>query len=477
MSKSDISEIYGDALPKDDSTLWQRFNESVSGHPAAIALAISHQPPGLYGIPNQALEDNQYQQAPYLRWTFKDLRYAASRLSKALKAIGVLPGMPIITFLPNGVEYVLMLWAANEIGCILAPINPRNLSNKVEVTHMINTVASTAPEKKLLIVAGDSHVADQVGSLGGVGNALKFVVGDRNPISNWSSFQELMEYPTDMEDSLVMTNGSTSKSSFEVVLFTSGTTSLPKGCKWDSSTLISILTMRANLAGYMKPGDKWGIVLPNNHAIGFVSLVTSHAFGGAVVFPGATFVPAPMLSILRLEKCTHTSVVPTMVNAMLSVEAIDGTRLDDLKNVFLGGTMITPETLRQCIEELGSSGVENGYGMTEGIIISSGSQSDYKAIVRGDEVSAGWALPGTAFKICAPGQKTALARNKLGEIHHGSPLLCAGYIGKKTDDFYVDAEGRRWFITGDQGFIDETNRVFVTGRYKGSCILHSYDLG
>jgi acyl-CoA synthetase (AMP-forming)/AMP-acid ligase II len=477
MSKSNISEIYGDFLPEDDSTLWQRFNESVSSYPDSIALAISHQSPGLYGIQNQPLEDDQYQEAPYLRWTFRNLRYATSKLSNALKARGVTPGMAIITFLPNGAEYILMLWAANEIGCLLAPINPRNLSNEVEVAHMISTVASTAPGKRLLIVAGDSAVADHIDSLAGTDNAIKICVGGNNPISKWSSFQELMEDPSEIEDYPVMTNGSTLKSPFEVLLFTSGTTSLPKGCIWDRSNLTCVLTFRANLAGRFEPGDKWGLVLPNNHAMCFFSLVTSHAIGGAVVFPGATFAPPSMLSIMRLEKCTHTSLVPTMVNAMLSVEEAGGTRLDDLKNVFLGGTMISPEVLRQCTEELGSSGVENGYGMTEGLIISSGAQSNYEAIVRGDDVSAGWALPGTAFKICAPGEKTALVRDQLGEIHHSGPLLCAGYIGKKSDDFYVDTEGRRWFITGDQGLIDETDRLFVTGRYKGSYIRHSEDFG
>lgn len=473
MSKSNISELYGDELPNDESTLWQWFNNVVANHPDTTALAVSHQPRGLYGIQDQPLENNLYHQAPYLRWTFKDLRYATSKLSKALKARGVRSGMPIITFLPNGAEYVLMLWAANELGCILAPINPRNLSNKAEVTHMISTVSSTAPGKQLLIVAGDSTVVDQIDSLLGTDGAIKVSVAGGGSVSKWASFQELMEESNEFESSMVMTNGSTSKSAFEVIMFTSGTTSLPKGCKWSPSQIKHVLTLRAHLPGHIEPGDKWGIVLPNNHAIGFVSLITSHAFGGAVVFPGPAFAPATMLSILRLEKCTHTSVVPTMVYAMLSVEAPGGTRLDDLKNVFLGGTMITQETLRQCIEDLGSSGVENGYGMTEGVVISSGSQTNPRSLVRGDDVAAGWILPSTGVKICAPGGKTALARNELGEIHYGSPLLCTGYIGKESDDFYMDTEGRHWFITGDQGLIDETDRIFITGRYKGTCNIVS----
>jgi acyl-CoA synthetase (AMP-forming)/AMP-acid ligase II len=178
-----------------------------------------------------------------------------------------------------------------------------------------------------------------------------------------------------------------------------------------------------------------------------------------------------MMSTLRREKCTDAILVPTMLHALLSVKATQGQKLEHLKHVVFGGSLLTPAILKSCVNELGAQAVENAYGMTEGTIIGTGPQTNILSMVKGDDVSVGTVLAGTGFKACLPGQNLPVPRGTLGEFHfHSDSLNEEGYIGVKTDEYYTDTEGRCWFKTGDQGIIDHDGRVFIVGRYKDMII-------
>lgn len=182
---------------------------------------------------------------------------------------------------------------------------------------------------------------------------------------------------------------------------------------------------------------------------------------------GSAFVPTTMLDTLTRERCTHATLVPTMLHALVSIKATQGQKLAHLKHVIFGGALLTPAVLKSCVEELGANAVENAYGMTEGTLISTGKQTNPMAMVKGDDVSVGSVLTGTGLKCCLPDEIAPVPRGTPGEIHfHSETLGFAKYIGMESDDFYNDAVGKRWFKTGDQGVIDHDGRVFIVGRYK-----------
>jgi acyl-CoA synthetase (AMP-forming)/AMP-acid ligase II len=178
-----------------------------------------------------------------------------------------------------------------------------------------------------------------------------------------------------------------------------------------------------------------------------------------------------MMDTLWREKCTHATLVPTMLHALIGVKATQGQKLKHLKHVMFGGSLLTPAVLKSCVEELGADCVENTYGMTEGALISTCKQSNPMNIVKGEDVSVGSVLSGTGLKTCLPDETTPVPRGTPGEIHfHSEYLGYGGYIGMESDDFYDDAEGKRWFKTGDQGVIDHDGRIFIVGRYKDMII-------
>lgn len=461
-----LSEVEGGPLLEKVPLFWEQFNAAVDKYPDNVALVSTHQHPKLYGIPSVSLSDDQYIKEPYLRWTYKNLKHGVARLVAGLSKQDVIESTPaIFTFLPNMAEFVLAVWAADRLGCSLVPINPRNLTNKEEVIHMIMTAMSARQSTSAIMFVTSDDVARQIQELDLTFQFKLVVCTPEHSNKDWIAFSDLM--PTDLtEDEVSLSKDD--KVANGMILFTSGTTSLPKGCFWTQSAMGTMFAQRELLgeASTPSPGDVICIVAPNNHAIGFVFVHIALKCGATIVYSSPSFAPQDLMDTMSREKCTHTGLVPIMVHALLGARASSGGKLETLKSVFLGGSMVSPEIMRQCADGLGADGVENGYGMTEGAVLFSGSKKDWKKLVSGDDVSIGRVMAGQKIRICGPGTRTPVRRGEPGELHVSSPVLVAGYIGKESDDFYIGDDGRRWFVTGDQASIDHNGRVFIVGRYK-----------
>lgn len=101
-----LSEEFGGTLDN-RPTIWGAFTNNATLTPDALALVCTHQPSGLFGVPNVDTNNDTYRQRPYLRWSYSSVRDAITRLVTAWQARGIQEGSVLITFLGNGLEYVL----------------------------------------------------------------------------------------------------------------------------------------------------------------------------------------------------------------------------------------------------------------------------------------------------------------------------------------------------------------------------------
>jgi acyl-CoA synthetase (AMP-forming)/AMP-acid ligase II/aryl carrier-like protein len=474
VSSNELSEVDGapfqlEGLP----SLWALFNRSIQEYPDDCAFAATHQPPDLYGIPSLPLGDAKYQQRPYLRWTYKNLKDAIDRFADGLKSKGVTKGTPVIAFMQNSAEVILTLWASLKLGAIFVPINPRNLSNEAEVTQMISTAISTGTSGRSVFVANSAEVAKQIDNSGLPGKeALKIAVAESDAPTGWMLFKNFISAKIQRNGVANghVVHGSEETSTDDMIFFTSGTTSLPKGVLWSYPTMATSLALRARDADSMKNGSATAVVVPNNHGIGNIFILTALCNGSKLVFPGPVFEPQKFMDALQREEITHVSLVPTIVHALIGRRGANEKKLDSLVSVMLGGSMVTPELLRQCTEELGSRGCENGYGMTEGVLNCSGNFRDISKLIKDGKVTVGTVYPGCHLKICEPGSTDPVPRGTIGELHFSGLMLSTGYIGRKSEDHYVGRDGKRWFKTGDMATIDSDAWVFIVGRYKDMII-------
>jgi acyl-CoA synthetase (AMP-forming)/AMP-acid ligase II len=461
------SEEYGPPLQIDKPLCpWDQFQSFVGATPDALAVACTHQSPGLFGIPNLPLDDEVFRARPHLRWSFKGLDQAINRLASALQSLGVKEGTPVVTFCHNRVEFVLVAYAAIKLGCVTIPISPRNLTNEEEVRHMVKTGLSVCNGERPVVVAGDEHLAFQIDGLGLFPQPPHKISLSATIFADWTAFQSLMDEHTRGTNATPMSP--LAKERGGCVLFTSGTTSLPKGIYRVHSTWAVVLAALNLLEGGMIAGDRSCNNLPNNHAMAYITLTISLSVGAGVVFPGPTFDPDLMLETFYNEKITHVMMVPTMLHALTSAKAVKypNRPMSDLRKVTFGGSSLTPETLKLVTQGLGAGGAENVFGCTEGVFISSGGTNDFSKIVDSDEVAVGWPLPGCGTRIVNPETGEIVPRNTIGEVHGCGPSVDGPYIGGVGKENWYESGGRLWYKTGDAGRMDNQGRTFITGRFK-----------
>ncbi|KAK3332214.1 hypothetical protein B0T19DRAFT_398001 [Cercophora scortea] len=407
---------------------WQRFLDSASKHPHNAALVSMYQSSSLFSIPSlpPPIIDGESKDLPstkveaeperYLRWSYRSLKSGIERMALSLRALGVQAGMVVVTFLPNGAEYVLTKMAAHKMGCIFAPLNPASLVNKDEVNHLLRLFFNHAPVKRAVLVARDINIVEQIQGLESeaLKGAVKVVAENlRSKLqqlpADWHKFDELMVDRVLEAESIYLSPAWTN----EMLLCTSGTTSLPK-------------------EGFSS-NDVVVCVAPNNHVAGIESMMCALVCGGTVVFPSAKFDADAFARAVKLESATYTFLVPTMVVAIsrqLNFEK-ERRRIANLRSVSLGGSPVTRHVLQLCVDMLGSPAACPVFGSTEGAFVRTGDR-------------------GIQELIDASGS--------------------SGYVDDEENPRFYREEGRNWYNTGDQACFDGGGHIYVLGRYKDMII-------
>lgn len=460
------SELHGSPLPSYAKSLHQIFRENVMRYPDVVALVSTQQPSTHYGIESLPIAGAEHE-VDYLRWTYRDLDRAVQRFVVGLRSRGLKRHDPLIIFMPNTAEYVIATWAAYQIGCAYVPINPRALSNTTEMRHMLQVAMKGSPSDFMGIIAGTSDICTRIEELTSEVDCIRILVeGDTD---GWTPFKELMQNPApDLQQSLCRDDDP--EPSDRTIFFTSGTTSLPKGCMMPSAYGFSAASRWRQSDIPMMPGDRALFTLPNNHGFGWLCIIGPFLNAATVVLPGPRFTPEAVIKAIQAEQVNHAGLVPTMLHALSNTPLPTG-KLSTLRRIVMGGSPPTEEVIRICLDTLGASGVENLYGMTEGILVSSDVVSDVSGIIKDGDVSIGTPLPGMSVRLYDKDSNMPARIGEAGEMHFSGPSLINGYIGRVGGgDFYHDQDGRPWFRTGDKAFIHSDNRLYLIGRYKDTII-------
>lgn len=139
----------------------------------------------------------------------------------------------------------------------------------------------------------------------------------------------------------------------------------------------------------------------------------------------------------------------------------------------LGGDIATPDTVDQCLRQIGAFRVYNTFGNTEGAFLKSG-PLDVDQVRKSGGAAVGRPSPGQALKlhfVNAGHQGQNSSSGSVGELHLSSPGACSGYLGlAQSPAFYRDGQGRAWYATGDQARIDADGNITIIGRLKDMII-------
>lgn len=250
----------------------------------------------------------------------------------------------------------------------------------------------------------------------------------------------------------------TSKNDKAVLLFTSGTESQPKGVPLSHDNVLSNQRQAVSTIDFYSNDVMLGI-LPPFHAFGFnLSGLMALMLGIRVVyFPDPTD-GHKLAAIIRDWKVSLTCGAPTF-----------------LKGIFKSGTPETFKTLRLCVtgaekappelfaraKDLGLSDVIiEGYGVTECSPVLTANRPGKGHCGVGEPVN------GVEIRIVHPDTHQPLEHMQRGLVIAKGPNVFSGYINPDLTSPFINIEGENWYNTGDLGYLDDQNRLIISGRQK-----------
>jgi long-chain acyl-CoA synthetase len=258
--------------------------------------------------------------------------------------------------------------------------------------------------------------------------------------------------------------------SVAIVLFTSGTTSQPKAVELSHNNLTSYVTGTVEFES-AEPTDAALICVPPYHIAG-VSAALSNLYAGRKMVYLPNFDAEEWVRLVDAERVTTATVVPTMLDRIVTVLESGGHELPSLRSLAYGGSKVGLPLVRRALELLPHVGFVNAYGLTEtSSTIAVLSPDDHREAhsASADHVakrlgSVGRPVPGIELQIRDEDGKV-LGPGESGELFVRGEQVSGRYTGIGS---VLDEDG--WFPTRDVALLDEDGYLFISGRSDDTII-------
>ena len=246
------------------------------------------------------------------------------------------------------------------------------------------------------------------------------------------------------------------------LLYTSGTTSDPKGALHTDATLLATSRGLSDALD-LRSGDRVAMVFPITHVGGLCWLYCSLLTGVAQLLV-ETFDPGPTIEFLSANQASLLGAGTAFHLAYLEAQRARGAEpIFPHARVFPGGGAPKPPQLHFDLKrEIGGAGIASGYGLTECPIITNASPHDPDDKLAHTEGRAN--PPETRIKIVRLDDGAVAEPGEEGEVRALAPQCCKGYLDASLDADAFDEEG--YFRTGDLGCLDADGYIVITGRLK-----------
>ena len=347
----------------------------------------------------------------------------------------------IVYLAVNGPAFPVALFAAARAGVPLVPLNYRLGQRQVD--------ALLARHPKALGIADPGALAhlERAGVDGMATDAWLAQTGiDRGDVSDAGAGEDAVA----------------------VVIYTSGTTSEPKGVLLRHANLVSYVVGSVEFASAGE-AEAALVSVPPYH-IAAVANVITNLYAGRRALALEAFTPDQWLRTVREEEVTGAMVVPTMLARI--IDGDEDKSMPSLRSLSYGGAPMPAALIERALREWTHVDFVNAYGLTEtsSTVALLGPQEHRAALaspdpsVRARLSSAGKPLPGIELEIRGPGDEVLDTRQS-GRICVRGEQVSAEYagLGRMVDD-------RGFFDTRDEGYLDEEGYLFIGGRTDDTII-------
>ena len=378
-----------------------------------------------------------------LRLTYAQWYARISSLVAAFDRIGLRPGDHLLTVLQNCEAAATLHWASQLAGIVITPINWRAkedeldfcIENSESCAVVYQDVSAPAVEKS---TRAQALTRIHVGG-GGAAGAFEFDRMVAEPASDATP--------------------RVSAEAWSIMLYTSGTTSRPKGVprRHRAERAAGIAHVAQNL---YRRGERTLGVMPLYHTMGVRSLIAMSLIGG-------TFVCLPRydtkqaLTLIEAEKITNLYLVPTLYHDLVHAREFASADVSSVRKLGFAGASMTDGLLKTLNEAFRPDLFVNHYGSSEIYTFTIDQNAPAKP---GSAGKAGINQEIRVVKLNAASAADLARPDEEGEI---VALLAGdesfeGYWRRPDADAKALRDG--WYFTGDTGFVDRDGDLFVTGR-------------
>jgi acyl-CoA synthetase (AMP-forming)/AMP-acid ligase II len=253
------------------------------------------------------------------------------------------------------------------------------------------------------------------------------------------------------------------------ILFTSGTTGVPKGVVQTHGRTLQVATDWVAMTG-LTEGDRYLMVNPYFHMFGLKSGILACLVAGATMLPEPVFDVDRVLARVAGERVTVLPGPPTLYRAILDHPDRARHDLSSLRVAVTGAADIPVELIRRVREELPFERILTGYGLTEaGTVTGSKPDDDFEHIA----TTVGVPWPGFEVRT-VDGTGGTTAPGEPGEVVVRGETVMRQYLDdpEATADA-IGADG--WLHTGDLGTIDDDGYLRIVGRIKDMFIVGGFN--
>ncbi len=393
------------------------------------------------------------------RVTYMDAADHANRLATALQRMGVGKGSHVGVMAMNSPAFVETYYACAKLGAVFVPLN--NRAKQDELTYMINTAQAEVlfvGQRYLELLASIRPTLTSVNHL---------VCYDAAP-EGMENYDRLIE-STEPEEIFV----DVSDEDPTILIYTAGTTAMPKGVllNYGGSTEYVLTSVEMANPEDERP-DVMLVSVPFFHIAGATTMMLAiYAGRKLVILP--QFSPEAWLEAVQKDRVTMCFVVPTMLKRIMEHPDFDTYDLSSLTAITYGAAPMPYEVVRRAVDVFPNVDLNNAYGQTEtNSTLTFLGPEDHKIVgLTGEELetklhrlrSVGRPRD-DVFIMIQDSQGNMLAPNQEGEICVASGRVMSGYYGNEEATHEAIQDGI--LHTGDVGYLDDENYLFITGRKK-----------
>ncbi len=412
--------------------LHQKYNGNVATMDRMLDIAVRRNPD------KAALLDGQGN-----RLSYSEMGHAVSRVAGGLRLAGIIAGERVAIMMRSHVYYVLAYYSIITRGMVAVPINVRLAAR--ELAYIFDNAGV-----KLVI-------ADQ--EFGALLKEVLVLLGREIPCYWTGSPIPEFGQPWDVLASGEETAfDDVQEDSLAAIYYTSGTTGQPKGAMITHLNMTAVGQQNVE-AWYFDSPDVVELEISPLFHVSFQEFgPTIHWVGGTLVVDN--FSPARSLDLIDQEGVNSFFAVPSMLLLMMEAQKQQPRDLSRVRLVKYGGAPMPAEVMAAVRRNFPGAQLVQGFGQTEstGMIAVTWPNEVYDF-----PLSTGRAISGCNIRIMDAGENP-LPTGNVGEIVAQGPQIMAGYWQNPSASEETLRGG--FLRTGDLGYLDEGQRLYVVDRKK-----------